>query len=381
MSEYQYYEFRAIDRRLTGDEMEELRSHSSRAEITPRGFINEYNYGDLKADPAEWMQQYFDAFVHVTSWCNCLLALRVPHFLFGPADLEPFATNDALTFDHTDRHWIIYWSLNESEDYERFNIEEGVEWMERLSPLRDEIQRGDLRPLYLGWLAGVTFEEVDDTEIEPELPPGLAQLSAAQQALVEFLEIDADLLSAAARGSPAVRESGDDDMDAYLKGVSAHASRATLKLLLQGKAQEAESQFKSRFLAWRKENRPRIVVSSVRRSASELRELALEEEKLRAQREADERLRRDAEQRKRRDAYLKILAKDFNRCWSAIDEKAARGTARGYDEAKRALVDLADAYALTSSRTAFDQALQQFMARHGKRPALMRRLVDAGLWG
>ena len=53
MSEYQYYEFAAIDRPLTRAEMAELRAVSSRADITPSGFTNHYEWGDLKADPAD----------------------------------------------------------------------------------------------------------------------------------------------------------------------------------------------------------------------------------------------------------------------------------------------------------------------------------------
>ena len=49
MSEYQYYEFLALDRPLTSDEMQELRAFSTRARITPTSFINEYNWGDLRA--------------------------------------------------------------------------------------------------------------------------------------------------------------------------------------------------------------------------------------------------------------------------------------------------------------------------------------------
>jgi hypothetical protein len=35
MSEYQYYEFRAVDRPLTEEQMDDLRSYSSRAAISP----------------------------------------------------------------------------------------------------------------------------------------------------------------------------------------------------------------------------------------------------------------------------------------------------------------------------------------------------------
>ena len=47
MSEYQYYEFIALDRSLTEREMKELRAISTRAEITPTNFINEYQWGDF----------------------------------------------------------------------------------------------------------------------------------------------------------------------------------------------------------------------------------------------------------------------------------------------------------------------------------------------
>lgn len=51
MSEYQYYEFRAIERALTDRQMQELRAISTRAAITRTSFSNYYTFGDLKADP------------------------------------------------------------------------------------------------------------------------------------------------------------------------------------------------------------------------------------------------------------------------------------------------------------------------------------------
>ena len=60
MSEYQYYEFLAIDRTLNIHEMSELRGISTRASITPTHFKNIYNFGDLKADPLKMLVRYFD---------------------------------------------------------------------------------------------------------------------------------------------------------------------------------------------------------------------------------------------------------------------------------------------------------------------------------
>ena len=50
MSEYQCYEFVALDRPLTAKQMAELRAVSTRAEISPTRFWNEYQWGELKAD-------------------------------------------------------------------------------------------------------------------------------------------------------------------------------------------------------------------------------------------------------------------------------------------------------------------------------------------
>jgi len=60
-----------------------------------------------------------------------------------------------------------------------------------------------MRPAYLAWLLAVHTEGVSDDAIEPPVPAGLAKLTAAQEAMVEFLRIDIDLIAAAARGSAA----------------------------------------------------------------------------------------------------------------------------------------------------------------------------------
>jgi hypothetical protein len=68
MSEYQYYEFLAIDRLLGQKEMADLRDLSTRAEITPTRFANVYNWGNFRGSPAKMMEEYFDAHVYVANW-------------------------------------------------------------------------------------------------------------------------------------------------------------------------------------------------------------------------------------------------------------------------------------------------------------------------
>ena len=60
MSEYQYYEFQAVDRPLTAGEQQELRALSTRAIITATSFVNSYEWGDFKGDPSRLVERMFD---------------------------------------------------------------------------------------------------------------------------------------------------------------------------------------------------------------------------------------------------------------------------------------------------------------------------------
>src|SRR4051794_24584080 len=90
MSEYQYYEFQAIDKPLTDKQMEELRQLSTRAEITRTSFSNEYSYGDFRGDPNKLMEKYFDAFVYVANWGTRRLMFRLPVAWLDLAAVEPY---------------------------------------------------------------------------------------------------------------------------------------------------------------------------------------------------------------------------------------------------------------------------------------------------
>lgn len=84
MSEYQYYEFLAVDRPLNTSEMDALRAISTRATITPRSFANEYSWSDLEADPTDLLVDYFDVHVYVSNRGTRVLGLRLPRELLSP---------------------------------------------------------------------------------------------------------------------------------------------------------------------------------------------------------------------------------------------------------------------------------------------------------
>jgi hypothetical protein len=107
MSEYQVYEFIALDRPLTAKQMAELRAISTRAEITPTRFWNEYHWGGLKADPAELVARYFDAHLYFTNWGTRRLIFRLPKARVDAKQMRPYFPGGAARLFRKGDHVVI----------------------------------------------------------------------------------------------------------------------------------------------------------------------------------------------------------------------------------------------------------------------------------
>ncbi|MBN2432821.1 MAG: hypothetical protein JXQ27_15205 [Acidobacteria bacterium] len=381
MSEYQYYEFLAIDRPLTTEETAALRRLSTRAHITPVSFTNVYHWGDLKCSPRRLMELYFDAHVYIAYWMTAVFMVRLPLEALSEETAKAMTVPGMLDIKPTKTHWIITWSLEESDNYDRFGMDDGRGWMTGLVPVRDELLRGDLRSLYIGWLAAVAGKMMDDDEMEPLSVSGLANLTAAQQALAEFLEVDPDLLAGAGMGNPSVpkAEISPYEMDKWIDALPRDETNSILKQLLEGKGQQAERSIKNRFTSWRRGLQTGDTAAS-RRTVGELRQNAEKARLIRLEKQKRDRKQREIERREKRKAYLKTLSSDFPKAWASAQELVERGSGRGYDEACRTLVDISEAHALLGSPERFKEELKTFMARHLRRKSLIQRLIKVGIW-
>jgi hypothetical protein len=403
MSEYQYYEFLALDRPLEQSEMAALRALSTRADITSTRFSNVYNYGNFKGSPEKLMEQYFDAHVYVANWGTQTLMLRLPRGGVDEERLALYAVADVLKFRTTKQHLIIQWERNTEEPDDDWV--EGEGWMARLVAIREELERGDYRALYLGWLSGVqgslpeepSDEDISDEDmdyeieggvkqdvIEPPVPAGLGSLTAAQQALVEFLGVNQDLLTAAAWASPDTSAPTDStrEMKQWVTNVSADEARPYLLLLLQGKARQAEAQIRRAYAtSLRSSSSAQTEAAPARRSVAALRQLVEKARVERRGREAKKKQRELEKKRQERERYLATLAEDVDRHWQQVAKLAEQQIASAYDRARDLLVDLSDAASLTNKREDFAQRFRQFRATHGRRSALMQRLEKAKITG
>lgn len=197
MSEYQYYEFQAIDRALRPKEIDYLRGYSTRATITPTSFINHYEWGNFKGNEDAWVDRFFDAFLYTANWGTNVLKLRIPSKRLSLASARAFSCGDAVTARTKLGNTIVTLTSNdETGDWDGDHPT-----LASMISIRNELARGDTRALYLGWLSGVQNGEVDEDAVEPPVPAGLGQLDASHDALAAFLRIDDGLLRAASRES------------------------------------------------------------------------------------------------------------------------------------------------------------------------------------
>jgi hypothetical protein len=117
MSEYQYYEFQAIDRPLSTNEIRALRAISSRATITPTHFSDSCTHGSLKADPLDLLARYFDVFVYLANRRYRELAFRFPIGRSGARSTR-FARSPAPLTSDTPRSWTRAFVLPDARLFE-----------------------------------------------------------------------------------------------------------------------------------------------------------------------------------------------------------------------------------------------------------------------
>ena len=246
MSEYQYYEFVAVDRPLTAAEQAEVRQLSTRAKITATSFTNEYHWGDFKGSPGEMMQCYYDAHLYLANWGTHRIMLRLPRASLDPEIAGQYCVDGLVTISTTREHVILdLTSEDETGDW----VEDVEDSLSAIVGVRSELAMGDLRPLYLAWLSTYgawerdedAFDDEDEDTEEPPVPAGLGSLTAPQRALADFLGLDPDLLDVAAEASPGLPEVKDNApaLATHIAKLPVSDKDRLLMLLTQGQAARA----------------------------------------------------------------------------------------------------------------------------------------------
>jgi hypothetical protein len=375
MSEYQRYEFMTIDRPLTRAQLDAVNTLSSHIEASSTHALIEYHWGDFKHDPIKVLHEFFDGFLYWANWGSPELAFRFPHGIL-PADLaEDYDLEEFVTFtQHRDYDILdIHFGEMEAPD----------EWIDyelgSLIAIRDELMEGDLRALYIVWLASQIMiegydEEVDEEEEEdweisvPPVPSAFGTLTAAQQALAELLQVPQELLVAAARHSNAAMPSPDDNVVAWVE-LLPQARRSDYLVRLTHNEPGL-----SRLLVkeLRELNQGKTTATPSTGEHVTYATLLAESKAIKARLEREKR----EQEQLARQRHLQEIHDHQDSYWHQVDQAVTRSTGTGYDEATRVLIELREAADQFQESQEFQARFRAWVRAHLRRPAFVKRLQD-----
>ncbi len=384
MSEYQYYEFLAVDRPLTDAEQAEVRQLSTRARITATSFTNEYHWGDFKGSPEVMMQRYYDAHLYLANWGTHRIMLRLPRTLLDPEIAGQYCVDSRVNVSIT-RDYVLLDLTSEDEAGEW--VEDAEDSLSAIVGVRCELAAGDPRPLYLAWLSAYTGWEYgedafnDETEEEPPVPAGLGALTAAQRALADFLRVDPDLLEAAAQDSPALPDVKDDAhlLAAYLAKLPVSDKDRLLTLVAEDQAARARMELLRGFRGdpdEQRDSRPRRTVAGLLDAAAAIRN---RRDQAAAAMAAARQARREQQRVAARQRRLDELAQDPEAAWAEAEKLISTKQPARYDEAVTLLKDLQELAQRDGQAQMFARRLTAVRDVHLRKPSLIARLDQAGL--
>ena len=376
MSEYQYLEFQAVDRPLDEADRAALRAMSSRARITATSFTNHYNWSDFGGDPRKLMARWFDLHLYLANWGTRQFMIRLPKRLMDRSRLDSLLhdCNWAEIFEAGDCLILDICEDGEPEDYDG---DDGSGWLTALALLRADLLSGDLRLLYLIWLAEVEFGGRRDDELEPL--PGIGPLTGALSAFAEFFRIDPDLVEAAAEVDAGALDGGFSD-GAIGAAVAAMSEDEKAGLLVRAAEGDLHVGAEIRRRARRAGSAADSAARTPRRTVSDLRTRAAaiheERETAEVERREAERLRQEQEAERAQRARIVALRQRGEAVWDEIESEVEKRHASGYDLAAALLADLKALAEEDGAAAVFAGRLDDIRRRHSRKWGFIRRLEE-----
>jgi hypothetical protein len=251
MSDYQYHEFLAIDGPLDEQQQAEVCELSDGARITATSFVSEHDWG---GDPRKMMERYYDAHVYVANGGVHQVMLRLPRAFLSLETAGQYCIDPHVSAWASGKNLILDLT---SQDDSADGTGGAEDWLPAMVGVRAELAAGDLRPLYLAWLAAWgtwerdedAFDYAEEDESEPPVPAGLQTLTAPQRALADFLSLDTDLLAVAAQASPPLSTAKDelDELARWIKDLPASDKDRLLHQVAQGHGAQVQIELQRQF--------------------------------------------------------------------------------------------------------------------------------------
>jgi len=372
MSEYQYYEFAAIDGPISDEGLRYARGCSSRANVSRVRWQNTYAFGDFHGS-VDTLLNHYDAHFYIASWGTVRLGLAFPKGTIAPEVIQHYLRGgeryeDTLSLKEVGNRCIVWWERNE-EGGSGWTEGEGL--IDQLIGVREELMRGDYRALFLGWLADFDPDEWRDPEdgavVMPPIPGGLDHLSPALGALIKRFPVDRAALAVAA-GLSQANTPDRIPIAAVLERLSAPEMRALLARVAEGGGSGVMTELNRLTYP-----RVQIPVGQAMR-CMDFAAKTIETREGWRKKEVEAAAAKRQGEAEVRTQHLASIMQRADTVWSRIDPLMDQKIASAYDQAAAQLQELRDAYAQAGDIGGFQQKLNGFRLRYSNRPAMLRRI-------
>ena len=374
MSEYQYYEFVALDGPISDEGLRYAEGCSSRADVSRFRWRNVYNFGDFHGN-VDTLLKYYDAHFYIANWGTVRFGLAFPDSCLDQETILPYVRGneryeETLSVKHTGDRCIVWWEGNEEEGW---GWAEGEGIIDRLIGIREELMRGDYRALFLGWLGDFRPDEWRDPKdsgvLVPPVPPGLDCLTPALQALSEQFPVDPDALAVAAGQSQGAMPDR-IPIALALDILPVPEMKTLLERVAEGDGSRVMSEL-NRLTSPPVETSVGGTLTCVDFAAK-----AIEVRQARRKKEARAAAAKQKRAAAARKRHLESVLQRADTIWTGLDPLMDQKIASAYDDAAAQLKELRDAYKQGDNDAEFQSRLALFRDHYSRRPAMMRRIEE-----
>ncbi|MCU0445851.1 MAG: hypothetical protein MUE85_13145 [Microscillaceae bacterium] len=382
MSEFQIYQFRAIDRPLTDQERAEVSSWSSRTRASSYGADFTYSYGDFPKDEEAAVEQYFDLMLYLANWGTRKLILRFPLNSIDAKAIRQYTyQSDWSEISLQKRRDCYLLTLSFGEEGGSDWLDESEFSVDKFNDLRQAIINGDYRGLYILWVdfclaeqeyegeAEDEYEEEDEqaSSNQPEIPANMPKILPKYSPLIDFFQISQDLVTVLQTlGGEADAQAID-----YPTLLSQLSEKEKEKFLLRFLQEEPQllSTLKKQLISMLSGKKQQKQVSPNLKTFNELID---EAKSIRLKNE--ENARQAAHRKKMNELKPKKL-----KLWQQVELEIDLKNASGYNRAVEILKDLKQLALFEDEMEGFKANLTYLKSKYSRSASLMDRFKKAGL--
>ena len=375
MSEYQFYEFKAIDKPLSEKDRNEIGNWSSRTNPSNTGVTFTYSYGSFPKDEIKVVEKYFDAMFYIANWGTTRLVFKLPNNLIDIRRIKQYCIMDG--FDVIEKPDFTLVDICISDEEGGGEWIEGEGWMSTMASLRGDILSGDYRCLYLIWLKVSTEDvfcewgNIDSKSSEPEVPGNLKSLNGALMDFVDIFEIDKDAITVASEKS---RTGSTEKSEEYANYINRLPNDEKDELLLRLLKNEP-------LLNISLKNRLKDFVSEVKERSIEKRrtvgELVQAIRKVKEQKKTEKKRKRE----EKRLTKLKKTEQQETDLWATVELLIKEKKTKSYDEAISLLQDLKELSIHKNRFEDFRHKTDTIQQKYSRLSGLQWRISEGKLTG